>query len=268
MVVETAGDRRQDVADLADGRQGRVRQGGAGRGARRPRRPRGALGQGPAVARSTGWCSPRCPSAARRATRWSGSTLADLPAGGRVATGSARRRAQLADLRPDLTFAELRGNIATRLERASEHDAVVMAAVALERLGRSDAVTRVLPTDGDAAAGRARRARRRVPGRRRRATRRCSPRIEHEPSRRAVDAERAFLAELGGDCDLPGRRLRTRRRRTRRRSSRSKVCWRRSTGASCCATASVVPIRSQRRSSGRNATCSIDAGGREVLVSR
>ena len=27
--------------------------------------------------------------------------------------------------------------------------------------------------------------------------------IEHEPSRRAVDAERAFLAELGGDCDLP-----------------------------------------------------------------
>jgi hydroxymethylbilane synthase len=27
--------------------------------------------------------------------------------------------------------------------------------------------------------------------------------IEHEPSRRSVDAERAFLAELGGDCDLP-----------------------------------------------------------------
>ena len=27
--------------------------------------------------------------------------------------------------------------------------------------------------------------------------------IEHEPSRRAVDAERAFLAELGGDCSLP-----------------------------------------------------------------
>jgi hydroxymethylbilane synthase len=27
--------------------------------------------------------------------------------------------------------------------------------------------------------------------------------IEHEPSRRTVDAERAFLAELGGDCSLP-----------------------------------------------------------------
>ena len=64
-----------------------------------------------------------------------GSTLAAIPAGGRVATGSARRRAQLADRRPDLTFADLRGNIPTRLERAAEHDAVVIAAVALERLG-------------------------------------------------------------------------------------------------------------------------------------
>ena len=31
----------------------------------------------------------------------------------------------------------------------------------------------------------------------------CSAAIEHRPSRIAVDAERAFLAELGGDCDLP-----------------------------------------------------------------
>jgi hydroxymethylbilane synthase len=131
-----------------------------------------------------------------------GSTLAAIPVGGRVATGSTRRRAQLADRRPDLTFAGLRGNIPTRLERASEHDAVVVAAVALERLGRSDAVTELLPTDvmlpqvgqgalavecreeddelNDLFAG-----------------------IEHGPSRRSVDAERAFLDELGGDCDLP-----------------------------------------------------------------
>ena len=50
-----------------------------------------------------------------------------------------RRRAQLAAVRPDLTFAELRGNIPTRLERAGEFDAIVVAAAALERLGRDDA---------------------------------------------------------------------------------------------------------------------------------
>ena len=47
-----------------------------------------------------------------------GSTLAGLPTGGLVATGSVRRRAQLASLRPDLQFTGLRGNIETRLARA------------------------------------------------------------------------------------------------------------------------------------------------------
>ena len=45
-----------------------------------------------------------------------------------VATGSVRRRAQLAALRPDLTFAGLRGNIDTRLAKAADFDAIVMAA--------------------------------------------------------------------------------------------------------------------------------------------
>jgi hydroxymethylbilane synthase len=131
-----------------------------------------------------------------------GSTLAAIPAGGRVATGSARRRSQLADRRPDLTFANLRGNIPTRLERASEHDAVVVAAVALERLGRSEAVAELLPTDvmlpqvGQGALAVECREdddelRHLLAG------------VEHGPSRRSVDAERAFLEELGGDCDLP-----------------------------------------------------------------
>lgn len=131
-----------------------------------------------------------------------GSTLAALPTGARVATGSARRRAQLADHRPDLTFANLRGNVPTRVERASEHDAVVIAAVALERLGLADAVTDRLPTDvmlpqvaQGALAVECREDDDPV-----RAVLRA---IEHQPSRRAVDAERAFLAELGGDCDLP-----------------------------------------------------------------
>ena len=64
-----------------------------------------------------------------------GSTFNGLPVGGRVATGSVRRRAQLAAARPDLTFAELRGNVDTRLAKAAQHDAVVLAAAGLDRLG-------------------------------------------------------------------------------------------------------------------------------------
>src|SRR5437660_2525976 len=73
-----------------------------------------------------------------------GGTLQGLPPGARVATGSVRRRAQLAWLRPDLTFRGLRGNIETRLRQASGFDAVVVAAAALVRLGRIDAADEVL----------------------------------------------------------------------------------------------------------------------------
>ena len=131
-----------------------------------------------------------------------GSALADLPPGGLVATGSARRRAQLADLRPDLTFTGLRGNIPTRLAKAVDFDAIVVAAVALERLGLSDRVAELLPTRvmlpqvGQGALA--------VECRRDdQATVALAAAIEHRDSRRAVDAERAFLSELGGDCDLP-----------------------------------------------------------------
>jgi len=131
-----------------------------------------------------------------------GSTLDGLPTGARVATGSVRRRAQLADLRPDLTFAGLRGNIATRLEKAAGFDAIVVASVALERLGLGERVTEVfapsvmVPQVAQGALAvecRADDAR----------TLEILRAIEHGPSRTAVDAERAFLAELGGDCDLP-----------------------------------------------------------------
>ena len=54
-----------------------------------------------------------------------GSRLNELAAGARIGTGSVRRRAQLAALRPDLVFDELRGNIATRLNRLADFDAIV-----------------------------------------------------------------------------------------------------------------------------------------------
>ena len=131
-----------------------------------------------------------------------GSTIAELPESATVATGSVRRRAQLAALRPDLEFAELRGNIATRLAKAADFDAIVVAAAALQRLGEEPEVVdlldpeQMLPQVGQGAlaieAGVA-------------ATEVCAAlaTIQHEPTRRLTDAERAFLAELGGDCDLP-----------------------------------------------------------------
>jgi len=131
-----------------------------------------------------------------------GSTLDGLAPGGRVATGSVRRRVQLAARRPDLTFADLRGNIGTRLDKASEFAAVVIAYAALVRLGREGEATEVLdpsvmlPQVAQGALAVECRAGDDATLARLRA-------IEHRPSRLAVDAERRFLAELGGGCDLP-----------------------------------------------------------------
>ncbi len=131
-----------------------------------------------------------------------GCTLTALRPGALVGTGSIRRRAQLAALRPDLVFGELRGNIGTRLSKAGQFDAIVVAAVALERLGAQPAVVDplgvdlALPQVGQGAL--AVEARADDPD-----TVAALVSIEHPSSRRAVDAERAFLAELGGDCDLP-----------------------------------------------------------------
>jgi hydroxymethylbilane synthase len=131
-----------------------------------------------------------------------GSALDELPVGAVVATGSVRRRAQLAWLRPDLTFAGLRGNIATRLAASPRYDAVVMALAALRRLRRTDRVAEalhpavMLPQVSQGALA----VECRLDDE---ATRAAVVAVDHAPSRRAVEAERAFLAELGGSCDLP-----------------------------------------------------------------
>jgi hydroxymethylbilane synthase len=131
-----------------------------------------------------------------------GHRLRDLPTDGVVATGSQRRRAQLAHLRPDLRFAELRGNMATRLDKAAGFDAVVVAAVALERLGLGERITEVLSVSlmvPQVAQGALAVECRAGDGE----LRALLAEVEHRPSRRTVDAERAFLTELGGDCTLP-----------------------------------------------------------------
>ncbi len=130
-----------------------------------------------------------------------GASLAGLEPGATVATGSVRRRAQLLRLRPDLTIVELRGNIHTRLARVGEVAAIVMAAAPLDRLGidRDDAyrldTTVMLPQVGQGALA--------VECRVDDPLADLVAEIEHTPTRWALDGERGFLAELGGDCDLP-----------------------------------------------------------------
>ena len=128
-----------------------------------------------------------------------GATLDAIPPGGTVGTGSVRRRAQLADRRPDLTFAELRGNIDTRLAKAPGFAAIVVAYAALQRLERTDVVAEVLePTVMLPQVAQGALAIESRPE-----TAELLSAIEHAPTRRCVDAERSWLATLGGGCDLP-----------------------------------------------------------------
>lgn len=131
-----------------------------------------------------------------------GSTLDALPTGAIVGTGSVRRRAQLAAVRPDLTFAELRGNIPTRLEKASGFDAIVVAAAGLERLGVLDRAAELLdpsvmlPQVGQGALAVECRSDDADADSRLVA-------IDDLDAHREVAAERAFLARIGGGCNLP-----------------------------------------------------------------
>ncbi|HEY3832445.1 MAG TPA: hydroxymethylbilane synthase [Acidimicrobiia bacterium] len=135
-----------------------------------------------------------------------GARLDEIPHGGTVGTGSVRRRAQLAALRPDLVFAELRGNIETRLERVlgpeRHYDAIVMAVAALQRLERTDAIAEIIAIDTmvpQIAQGALAIECRADDD----ATRVALAAIDHPASHRCVTAERAFLAAVGGGCDLP-----------------------------------------------------------------
>ena len=78
-----------------------------------------------------------------------GLTLATLPPGARVGTGSPRRTAQLLLRRPDLRVEPVRGNVDTRLRLVSDGalDAVVLAVAGLSRLGRTSAITETFGPD-------------------------------------------------------------------------------------------------------------------------
>ena len=146
-----------------------------------------------------------------RASRWdalvlpggAAGSLGDLPDGATVGTGSPRRRAQLLRVRPDLRFAEARGNVGTRLAKldAGEFHALVLAEAGLDRLGLAGRVScrldeTVLPAVGQGALGiecRADDA----------AARAALAPLGHAATRAEVDAERACLHRLGAGCHAP-----------------------------------------------------------------
>jgi hydroxymethylbilane synthase len=133
-----------------------------------------------------------------------GKTLAGLPPGATIGTTSLRRQAQIRALYPQLHLADLRGNVDTRLRRLREghFDAILLAAAGMARLGRIHEATELLdpvqflPAPGQGVVAIECRAGDQ-------ATAAAVAPLHHSPSTRCALAERAFLAALGGGCNLP-----------------------------------------------------------------
>ncbi|WP_022882401.1 hydroxymethylbilane synthase [Gryllotalpicola ginsengisoli] len=144
-----------------------------------------------------------------------GLTLAELPAGAVVGTGSPRRIAELRAARPDLEVApDLRGNIDTRMGKvaAGELDAVILAAAGIDRLGKADAVSeRFALADWPTAPGQGAlalevRTDAASDGSRadvRRALLKALDAVDHATTHANVVAERAVLAGLEAGCAAP-----------------------------------------------------------------
>ncbi len=134
----------------------------------------------------------------------SGLTLAELPAGAVVGTGSERRRAQLRRSRPDLKVTGIRGNVGTRLRKVhdGEIDATFLARAGLVRLGLTDAITEVLDPETFVPAA-AQGALALVVREGAEAALAAVRALDHGPTHAEVDAERAVLSMLGGGCHLP-----------------------------------------------------------------
>lgn len=127
-----------------------------------------------------------------------------LPTGAVVGTSSLRRLAQLRHHFPHLTFKDIRGNLITRLEKldSGEFDAIILAVAGLQRLGMGDRIHQVLPPEislhavGQGALGIECRADDAE-------VLSLLKAIEHVPTRDRALAERSFLRELEGGCQVP-----------------------------------------------------------------
>ena len=133
-----------------------------------------------------------------------GYTIQTLPEGAVVGTSSLRRLAQLRYHYPYLEFKDVRGNLNTRLKKldAGEYDALVLAVAGLQRLGMGDRVSQAIPSEvslhavGQGALGiECREGDTRILD--------LLKAIEDEETRDRTLAERAFLRELEGGCQVP-----------------------------------------------------------------
>jgi hydroxymethylbilane synthase len=140
----------------------------------------------------------------RDAVLSAGARLDELPPGTRVGTTSLRRQCQIRAIRPDLSLADLRGNVDSRIRKLHEgqYGAILLAVAGLIRLGRQDEVTQVLEPDAflpapgqGAIALQCRADDLRI--------RTAVAVLNHPATAAAVTAERAFLAALGGGCNVP-----------------------------------------------------------------
>jgi hydroxymethylbilane synthase len=128
-------------------------------------------------------------------------SLAEIPAGSRVGTSSARRTGLLREARPDLEVVPLRGNVDTRLRKldAGDADVIILAAAGLARLGLHDRIAFTLdpqsfvPEAGQGALAVQVRAGEEA----------SVASIDHAPSRARLELERETVAALGGGCSVP-----------------------------------------------------------------
>lgn len=128
----------------------------------------------------------------------------ELPRGALLGTSSLRRQAQLRAARPDLVIEPVRGNVETRLRKLDEgkYDAIVLAAAGLHRLGYANRITEhlneelMLPAVGQGALAVECREDDSV-------TAEIIRALDHQATRLACAAERAFLKGLGGGCLVP-----------------------------------------------------------------
>ncbi|MBL1177712.1 hydroxymethylbilane synthase [Pantanalinema sp. GBBB05] len=130
--------------------------------------------------------------------------LDSLPEGAVIGTSSLRRLAQLRHHYPHLSFKDVRGNLNTRLSKldAGEYDALILAVAGLHRLGMSDRIHQVIPAEvslhavGQGALG--------IECRGDDAeVLELLKALQHQPTADRCYAERAFLRELEGGCQVP-----------------------------------------------------------------
>ena len=132
------------------------------------------------------------------------SSFAELRQGARVGTSSLRRQTQILNRRPDIKIIPLRGNVDTRLRKLVDEnlDAIILAVAGLNRMEKKDAITEYMPPEVSlpAVAQGAVGVEARLDDIK---TASLIQFLDHDETRVAVEAERAFLIRLEGGCQVP-----------------------------------------------------------------